>query len=458
MLVLGHLRVGDPTPVGRELRGGVGRNGVLAQQGRGLGGDIEQAYLVVAVGVDDALAVGAPVEVVDAGLGSRGELHRLAAAGWPHPQLGLAGGIAYVGNVFAVGAPVGIALVHTGSVGDVAGHTFAGRHVKDFAACCNGQSVAVGREAAAGHVVFHVALLLACKVVLAVECDVDFAVLLAGGVELIDVAAVFKHNLAAATAGELHIIVGEIGHLGSRLGCGVVAIHVHALVAVAYEVDLVAYPHGKDVLRHIVGDVGHLLAAGVINPNVVGHAALVILPGAELSKHAIIGQLGAVGREAAKSAFGQGQLRGHAAVERSLPQGAHKAVALTVAIHHLLAVGGPAHGDVVGTHAVAHVVARVGGRVGDAARFAALAWHHIHLGVAVVLASEGQLGAVGRITWKNLISLVRGELHGNPSCDGYRVDVAGIGESDLSPVGRRKSQQSSLTRPCRVRRRRNNRG
>ena len=313
MLVLGHLRVGDPTPVGRELRGGVGRNGVLAQQGRGLGGDIEQAYLVVAVGVDDALAVG---------------------------------------------APVGIALVHTGSVGDVAGHTFAGWHVKDFAACCDGQSVAVGREAAFGHVVFHVALLLACKVVLAVECDVDFAVLLAGGVELIDVAAVFKHNLAAATAGELHIIVGEIGHLGSRLGCGVVAIHVHALVAVAYEVDLVAYPHGKDVLRHIVGDVGHLLAAGVINPNVVGHAALVILPGAELSKHAII----------------------------------------------------------------------------------------------------GQLGAVGRITWKYLISLVRGELHGNPSCDGYRVDVAGIGESDLSPVGRRKSQQSSLTRPCRVRRRRNNRG
>ena len=89
-------------------------------------------------------------------------------------------------------------------------------------------------------------------------------------------------------------------------------VQVHpVLVAVGEEVDLVVRsPHRDDVLGWVIGQVLGLLGLEVVDPDVVGHAAAVALPGAELAEDAVVGQLLAVGRERAKPPRGSGSCSG----------------------------------------------------------------------------------------------------------------------------------------------------
>ena len=183
-----------------------------------------------------------------------------------------------------------------------------GRNVKHLATGTDGKTAAIGGQAATGQVVLDLALLLAGKVVLAVKIDGNLLATLCCGVKHIEVTTVLKHNLAAATVGELHVIFGEVGHLLGSTSAGVIDKDVHAVVAVAHVVDFVANPHGINVLGNIIGDVGHRLGLGVINPDVVGHPALVVFPCAELAEHAVVSQLGSISIIAAETAFGQWQL------------------------------------------------------------------------------------------------------------------------------------------------------
>ena len=104
----------------------------------------------------------------------------------------------------------------------------------------------------------------------------------------------FINNLLAVRTGELDVVVGILRHLLRLLGASVVNKEVHRLVAVGDEKDFLTYPHGADVLRHVVRQVLHLLGLRIVKPDVIRHAATVILPVAELAEDAVVGQLPAV--------------------------------------------------------------------------------------------------------------------------------------------------------------------
>ena len=443
-LVATRLIVGEPLAVWRERGGGELADGVLQQSHLCASGHVHEHDAVFAVGVDDAVAGGAPLKVAYVGVVVAGELHGLAALRRTHPQFCLASGIADVGDILPVGTPLGFALVHAGGAGEVARHALLHGHVKHLATRAHHHAVAIGRQMAGGDEVFHMAQLIARRTVLAVQFHVHLVILFAVGVEHIEVAAVFKHDFAASARRKFHIVVGELRHFARYAAHGVVHKDVHGLVAVAHEIDFIAHPHGVDVLSHVVGHVFHRAVAGVVNPDVVGHAALVVFPCAEFAEHTVVGHAFAVGSKTAESAFGQRQLLRHAAVAGRAPQLAVETVAHAVAEYHALAIGGPRHHDVIGTHAVAPVVTRIVAGEGDASGLAAARRNHINLGIAVVLSCESDALAVGRVAGEGLIAFVRRQSHCAAAVHRYRVQVAGITESDFGAVGARETKETSL--------------
>ena len=285
--------------------------------------------------------------------------------------------------------------MHAGGAGEVARHSFLAGNIEDVAACAEEQAAAVGRECPRVDEIFHIANLGTGGIALVAHLYVDFCGFARCGVEFVDVAPVLKHYDASVGAWKFHVVLGEISHLGSGFSHGVVAEQVHGVVAVACEENLIANPHGEDVLSYIVGDIIHFPGLGVINPDVVGHTALVVFPGAELAEHAVVGKFLSVGRVAAETAFGQWHLLRHSALGRDGVEASVEARADAVAIDDILAVAAPAHHHIVGAHAVGKVVAGIGGCVGESGGRAAGSRHEIHLGAAVVLSGEGNLLAIG---------------------------------------------------------------
>ena len=66
---------------------------------------VEQHHAVLAIGIDNLAAIGAPLKVTDVGIVIEGQLPGLVAVDGAHPNLGLASLVADVGDVFAIGAP-----------------------------------------------------------------------------------------------------------------------------------------------------------------------------------------------------------------------------------------------------------------------------------------------------------------------------------------------------------------
>ena len=110
----------------------------------------------------------------------------------------------------------------------------------------------------------------------------------------------------------------------------------------------------------------------------------------------------------------------------------------------VLAVVRPAHDDVVRPHAVGDFVAAERGGVGEPLRHAALGGHDVDLGVAVVLAGEGDLLAVGREAGEHLEAFVAGQPAGDAAGGRHGVQVAGVGEDDLVAVDGREAEQPGL--------------
>jgi hypothetical protein len=59
------------------------------------------------------------------------------------------------------------------------------------------------------------------------------------------------------------------------------------MVTVGEEIDFVAYPHRENVLSFVVGDVGELCGADLVDPDVVGLASAVVFPSAEFTEGAV---------------------------------------------------------------------------------------------------------------------------------------------------------------------------
>ncbi len=277
---------------------------------------------------------------------------------------------------------------------------------------------------------------------------------LGGEVEAVDVAAVLEHDGILAQRRELHVEVGETGQLSCLFRPRVVDEEIHPLVGVAVgeEVDPVASPHRDDVLRRIVRDILGRLGVEVVDPDVVGHAAAIALPRAELAEDAVVGELLAVRREGAEAAARQGQFLGQIAGQCDGVQPAHEVVERVHprAKDDVLAVRRPGHHDVVRPHAVGDIVPAERGGIGEPLRHAAVGRHHVDFRVAVVLAGEGDGLAVGREPGEHLEAFAVRELARRAAVGTDGVEVAGVGEDDLVLINRGK-RSSGL--PCRQRRR-----
>ena len=391
------------------------------------------------------LAVGHPLEAADVGVVAAGEL--LCFAALLHVveiDFGLAGSVAYPGDILAVGAPVGTAVIGTGAAGDVAGDAGCHRNVEHFTAGGYRHPAPVGRDGVIPGVFVQLLLLRSGVLQVGGEGDVHLLGLFRGGIELVDVSAVLEDDVLAVCAGELDVEVLEIRDLGGRAALGVIHEEVHAHVPVGREEHLVAYPHREDVLGVVGGDVPDALA--VVDPHVVGHAAAIVLPGAEFAHDAVVCKFLSVSGIAAPAALRKGNLHGHRAVGRHFPELAWEAASDAVAEDYILAVGSPAHHDVVGAHAVAHVVAGIGGGVCNPLWLTAFRRNHVDFAVAVIFGREGYGAAVGRIMGEGFVAYVRGEPPGHSARRRNRVKVAGIGEGDFFSVGCGEAQQPGLLR------------
>ncbi len=321
---------------------------------------------------------------------------------------------------------------------------------EDVAASAEDGPFAVGRDLIAGHLVGYADQAAPAALEIVLDEDADLRAFIALNVVAVDVAAVLKDDGFGTQRRELHVELGELGQLPGFLGCDVVDVEVHPLVFVAVreEEDLIAAPHRDDVLGGVVRDVLGGLGVEIVDPDVVGHAAAIAFPGAELAEDAVVGELLAVRGIGAESRSRQGEFVGHLARCRDGVQPAQERVERvhSRAEDDVPAVRGPGHHDVVGTHAVRDVVAAERGGVGEPLRHAAGGGYNVDLCVAVILTGEGEGLAVRREPGEHLETVIAGQLSRGAAGGGDGVEIARVGEDDLIVIDRGKTQQSGFRR------------
>ena len=353
--------------------------------------------------------------------------------------------------MLAVGRPFAFALMSAGRVGDVVHRAVLGRKGEQVAARDDQHAFAIGREVEGEHLVSDIPVFGTAVHVVVLQVDGHFLTLSGLDGVLVDVTAVLEDDIVLRIGRELAVVFLEIGDLAGLFGLRVIDEQVHDAVSVGEIVDLIADPHGEDVLGIVVADFLELGGAHLVDPDIVGLAAPVVFPSAELAEHPVHGQLFAVGRIAAETAFGGRNLFGRTAFRVNLAELAAQAAEapLLAAIDDLLAVGRPAHDDVVGSHALAHEVAAHEGRVRDAPGFTACDGNGVDFGVAVVLAGEGHGLAVGRDAREYFVAHVGGQLLGGAAVDADAIEVAGVAEDDVVASHGREPEQTRLLTVCR---------
>ena len=328
-----------------------------------------------------------------------------------------------------------------------------GRDGEDVAAGTEDGPLAVrARCRSRRSIVLHVLEAAAAGFVVVVDLDVDLLGLFRRQVELEDPAAALVDDRRIAERRELDVVILVVRELLRfvRLQVEDVQVHPPKLVAVGGEVNLVPVPHRDDFLVVRLRQLLRLLRGEVVQPEVVGHAAAVALPGAELAEDAVVDELGIVRRKGAEAAAGQRQLLRQAAVDRNREQLTDEIIMRLEprAEHDRLIVVLPAHDDVVRPHAVGHVVAAEGRGPGQPAGRAAVGRHDVNLGVAVVLAGEREPFAVGRKPRKHLEPVVVRDPAGDPPAAGTRYRLPGVGECHPVAVNRGEPQQTGFGGGC----------
>ena len=267
-----------------------------------------------------------------------------------------------------------------------------------------------------------------------------------GSVHLINIATVLEHDLITKATGELHVVFGEVGHLACLARLRVVDEYVHRVIPVGEEEDLIADPHGEDVLRLVVRHVRHALLLRVVDPDVVRHTAFVIFPRTELAHHPVVRQSLAVRGVATEAALGQGNGLGKPALFVYRVQLPGEAIAYPIAIHDARTVGRPGHHDVVRPHTVAQVIATIRRRISDTQGLATRGGHRVHLRIAIVLAGEGDRLPIRRETREHLVAHVRRKPAGLATRGRHLVQIPGVREDDLLSVRGGETQQPCLFR------------
>ena len=223
--------------------------------------------------------------------------------------------------------------------------------------------------------------------------------------------------------GERDVEVGEGGHLPLRAGRQVVGPDVVPLgrPAIGEEIQPVVVPHRLGVVGRAAGDVLGVQRLEIEEPDLGRGPAPVALPRAEPAGLRGVGDAPPVGRQRAELPVRHGKPLGLTALDRDavdLPKGGQAAPP----------VGGEEDPPAVRRPVEDPVVARM---VRDAERRAAQGRDDVDVGVAVVVAAEGDLRAVGREPRKGFLPGRRAQLAGRAALLGDHPDVAGVDEGDL---------------------------
>ena len=105
----------------------------------------------------------------------------------------------------------------------------------------HGHPVSLVGNAESGDVAVHVHLLGTCIQAFCVKFDVDLAAGAVGRIEAVEVAGVLEDDELAVGAGELDVVLLEVGDFLGRAGLRVVDEDVHPVVAVGDEEDFFNY-------------------------------------------------------------------------------------------------------------------------------------------------------------------------------------------------------------------------
>ena len=292
-------RVGQPLRVGREgvLGDLVGDGPVHFDRLLRVHVQVVEAQAAVAPG--ELLRVGRPHGGVVEGGGAGGDRQGSALPILADEvDLLLPGPVRHVGDPLPVGRPDGILLAHALAVRDVPRVAMLRGHGEHVAAGGDGHAVAARGEGVGGDAIGHAHVSRPGPPPVVGQAHRDLPGLAPARVQEVDPPAVLEHDATVAGSRPFHVELGEAGGPRARPARHVVPPQVQLpVLAVGQEVDRISDPHGLGVGARPIRDLPHLRGLEVVDPHVLGHAALVALPGAEVPEDARVGDAPSVGGE-----------------------------------------------------------------------------------------------------------------------------------------------------------------
>ena len=224
--------------------------------------------------------------VVPAARGGGHDDDRLAATpGVDDPDLLLAGRVAHVDQLLAIGRERSPALARATAARHGQRHALLHRNREDLAARDDRETLALGREVERRDRALRVRVARARQELLAGQIDVELALLPRGGIVQVEVGGQREHDAAVRPAGW----PARVPRVKARVLLPICAIgahrpHILGAAAVVQEVDAVAVPHRECVARgRGRRDARELGAGRIADPDVRRGAAAVALPRAELA-------------------------------------------------------------------------------------------------------------------------------------------------------------------------------
>ena len=430
-----------------------------------VGGD--QPKVVVAVRHRQRASVRGPHRrVVEAG-GEMGDQRFRPAGGRTDRDLLFAAAIGGVGQRPPVRRPGRMVLVGVAGAGNVADRAVLGRHRDDVAARRERGPAAIGRQGVVHPLrgvggAYHARRLGPARGgarAVVRHVGVDPVRRLVRQVDRPQVAALPERDGAVRVVGtgaegrKVDVVVGEVRDLAELLAVQVVHPDVGAavLVAVGQEVDPAPDPHRRGVGALPVGDAGQRPGREVVGVDVLGAAAVVALPGAEVAEDAGEGDGVVVRAKRHQAAAVERQRYRQAAGNRHLEQTVLRRVPVhaTRHEHDVLRVRGPGDHHVVRTPARRRLGHHVGMK-GEAPRLAAPGRDHVDVLVALRRGGVGDPLPVRRVARHHVLAGIRGQARGSAAFARHRPQVAVRHEHDAVAMRVREPHQRRRRRSRRI--------
>src|SRR5580692_265071 len=302
------LRIGKPEAVGRPrsvadeaVVGGVDQDGFLVV-------DAHVPKLIGLVPVDEFFAVGRPrwAKTINLAIGS--DARFVAAHLRARVNLVFSGFVGEIGDPLAVRGPRGAEFMDARVLRcQRANAAVLGGDGEDVAASFNDGARAGRRDCGAANGLGDAFEFPAGLEVLGANDDGETARFATVEIVFIEQAAIFVDDGVGAEARPLDVEVLIVGQFFGLLRSEVVAVEVHDAVAVAYEIDGVAVPHGEHVHAGSLGQLFIRVLFQIVDGDRQAPAAAITFPGAKFLRGFEIRDLGAIRGEGSELAARDGQ-------------------------------------------------------------------------------------------------------------------------------------------------------